>query len=131
MPFQEVDRPTRRAETARNLRLAASSLVLLLSSKSPLISAFSLSNADWLQTTIRTPFRVVDRPIRRGESNGSLRLAISLLVVALWPNQRRFPRFFYPMTIGGKVMLERHSRLYIGLIDTLNLMAHSDWPYLR
>src|SRR5204863_3176985 len=36
-----------------------------------------------------------------------------------------------PITIGGNVLLERHSSLYIGLINALNLMVHSDWPYLR
>ena len=109
--------------------MAISSLVLPLSSKSSPISAFSFPNDDWLPTTIKTPFRVIDTPIRCAESNGSLRLAISPLVVALWPNQRRFPRFFNPMTIGRKLQLEHHSRLEIDLFDAGNALVISDWPY--
>jgi len=40
-----------------------------------------LPNDEWPQTTIRMSYKERDGPIRRVESNGKLRLAISSLVV--------------------------------------------------
>ena len=59
---------------------------------------------------LSTPFWAVDKVIRREESKGSLRLAVSSLVIQLYRKRIQFSRFFDPMTIGYKLELEPRSR---------------------
>jgi hypothetical protein len=104
-PFRDIYRPIRLWESIGYLRLAIPSLVLPLSPKLPLISAFSYQMTNGHKTIVRTPFWEVYRPIRRWESNGNPRLAMHWLVLPLWPKSPRFPCLFNRMTNGRKTTI--------------------------
>ena len=54
---------------------------------------FSYRMTNGRKTTVRMPFRKIYRAIRRWESNGNPRLAISSLVMPLWRKSPRITTF--------------------------------------